>query len=58
MSSFSITRRVAPALRLVRLPTKLRPLQEITIPVRPRAVALAAPLFRGTRTRKSKGPSV
>lgn len=51
MSSFPITQRPTLRLRLVRLPSKLRPLHETTFPVRPRGVAIGAPLFRGTRAR-------
>lgn len=52
MSAFPITQRPTLRLRLVRLPSKLRPLHETTFPVRPRGVAIAAPLFRGARARK------
>ncbi len=52
MSTFTVTRRLAPSLRLVRLPTKLRLLHEVSFLVRPRPVVIVAPLFRGARARK------
>ncbi|MCX6951739.1 MAG: hypothetical protein NTV51_06185 [Verrucomicrobia bacterium] len=55
---FPVIHRPTLRLRLVRLPSKLRPLHETTFPVRPRGEVVSAPLLRGTRGRKTGITSV